>query len=435
MMATFTTKDNQIFKDDQPWFYFADTCWSAFTNINLSDWCAYLDKRQQQGFNAVQIDILRQWDASSSAQSFEPFAVSSRTADRYNYNYDQLNLDYFKHAGELLDEVIKRHMTPVLVLLWGNYVAETWMHQADFVTVPNNTMTLAQIKNYVQYATTYFKAYDPIYFVSGDVDFPTDPQQVNSIVTAYDQVLKTAKSVDSKSLYGFHINGENDHLPKVFLDQVDFFTYQSGHGAPGQATAYQIPRAMRAKGFTGPMFNAEPCYEAMPEMGAATPSRFNAKAVRQASWSSVLAGANAGITYGAHGIWSWHVTGANHIYGNGTMMPLDWHQALTLPGAQDVSLMVQLVSKVFAKPLQPLATVFPENPAIIAAETQLNGESLTVLYVPANVCLDLTPLKLAVIHSVRVLDLSTRTIYQPTMTGNQLNIMASQADSLVLIKA
>jgi len=40
-----------------PFFYLADTVWSAFTNITLEDWEFYLDKRRKQGFNVLQINV------------------------------------------------------------------------------------------------------------------------------------------------------------------------------------------------------------------------------------------------------------------------------------------------------------------------------------------------------------------------------------------
>ena len=36
-------------KNGKPFFYLADTCWSAFTNINENDWKYYLQYRKRQG--------------------------------------------------------------------------------------------------------------------------------------------------------------------------------------------------------------------------------------------------------------------------------------------------------------------------------------------------------------------------------------------------
>ncbi|MMZ52468.1 beta-glucosidase [Paenibacillus polymyxa] len=41
--------------EGNPFFYLADTVWSAFTNITLEEWAYYLDYRKSQGFNVLQI--------------------------------------------------------------------------------------------------------------------------------------------------------------------------------------------------------------------------------------------------------------------------------------------------------------------------------------------------------------------------------------------
>jgi hypothetical protein len=58
-----TSRDHFV-QEDQPFFYLADTVWSAFTNASLPQWEQYLDYRHAQGFNALQITILPQWDRS-----------------------------------------------------------------------------------------------------------------------------------------------------------------------------------------------------------------------------------------------------------------------------------------------------------------------------------------------------------------------------------
>jgi len=53
-------------RDGEKFFYLADTAWSAFTNASIDDWRYYLEFRRAQEFNAIQINILPQWDRSES---------------------------------------------------------------------------------------------------------------------------------------------------------------------------------------------------------------------------------------------------------------------------------------------------------------------------------------------------------------------------------
>lgn len=82
-----TIENNILMKNGKPFFYLADTCWSAFTNIKDNDWDYYLDYRKSQGFNTLQINILPQWDASATDLCYEPFEVIDG-----KYNYKKLNL-------------------------------------------------------------------------------------------------------------------------------------------------------------------------------------------------------------------------------------------------------------------------------------------------------------------------------------------------------
>lgn len=68
------TDDGRTFqRGNSPFFYFADTVWSTFTNARLDEWKEYLSVRECQGFNALQINILPQWDRSIVGSHVEPF--------------------------------------------------------------------------------------------------------------------------------------------------------------------------------------------------------------------------------------------------------------------------------------------------------------------------------------------------------------------------
>lgn len=82
----------RIEKNDKPFFYLADTVWSAFTNIDLTDWAYYLKVRKEQGFNVLQINILPQWDRSILKKMQEPFGISEGFFDLKAKNEAYLNM-------------------------------------------------------------------------------------------------------------------------------------------------------------------------------------------------------------------------------------------------------------------------------------------------------------------------------------------------------
>ena len=171
----------------------------------------------------------------------------------------------------------------------------------------NNLFNKAYLINYVKYVVKRFQKYEPIYFVSGDTDFPT-----LQAIEYYQIVLDTLKKYDKESLVSFHIKGRLDEIPEQFLKRIDFFSYQSGHNKNYQNTAFTIPQKLRQKGIKLPIINTEPCYEQISYSHSCHEfGRFSREDIRKIAWQSILSGANARITYGAHGIWSWHHKGEN----------------------------------------------------------------------------------------------------------------------------
>lgn len=419
-------KKHQLYRNNTPFFYLADTCWSAFTNISNSDWKYYLDYRKQQGFNTIQINILKQWDASGNDLNIYPFPIEKHDDGTYIFDYSQLNKEYFDRAEDMLQEMKNRNMVPVLVLMWSNYVPDTWASKL----AKNNLFPYENIENYVKYVTKRFKKFNPIYFVSGDTDFPTD-----ETVKYYRKVFEVAKSVDNDALYTFHIKGRYEALPEEFKNKIDFFSYQSGHNLAGQNTAYNIPLHQRELGFEKPIINTEPCYEQI-SYSRNMYGRYTARDVRKASWSSVLSGANAGITYGAHGIWSWHHTGATFgfVEGEGFDAPFDWHDAIHFDGANDIAFLKEIISKEFSDGCNPSGITIKNEDSIRSAFN--SDHSKLIIFVPTNTKLNLKDFDFNKNNSkVKVIDLMNRDIKGISwINQNTLNMSTVQADSVIILE-
>lgn len=418
-------KGKYLYRDDQRYFYLADTCWSAFTNISLDDWKYYLDKRKEQGFNVIQINVLPQWDASGKNLGIYPFPVKHYSDGRYEYDYNSLNEKYFERAEKMLVEMIKRDLTPALVLLWANYVPGTWAGDM----APNNHFEYEYLESYVRYVVNRFKEYHPIYFVSGDTDFPTGKS-----CDYYRCVLRATKEIDPDALYSFHIRGRYTDIPEEFLKESDFFSYQSGHNLAGQDTSYTIPEKMRKAGFDGPIINTEPCYDQI-SYSRKLYGRFRPYDVRKASWSSVLAGADAGLTYGAHGIWSWHQKDASFgiVEGEGFDVPFEWRDAIKFSGAQDVAFLKTIITEYANEGLEPISIDLNGHCEIKTAKIK-NGY---LIYVPVNTQLDLSPLNINRNQcNVKIIDLKDKQIYVGDFSQkyiNKLNLTPCLEDMVVVI--
>lgn len=360
------TKDGFL-SDGRPFFYLADTCWSAFTNIAPEEWEEYLDYRKAQGFDALQINILPQWDRGTAQPEVLPFTAGPGG----KYDYFHPNEAYFVRAQQFLQMAVDRGFVPALAVLWCDYVPGTWASGR----MPDHVMPFEAVKPYVSYIAEKFSRFHPVYLVSGDTDFET-PEAVKYYLTA----LETIKRICPEALTTFHLSGGLTDLPVEIETSpgLDFYMYQSCHDRKGQHLAYDMAEIFYQKSVKRPVVNGEPCYEGHGfgnEYG-----RFSAFDVRKAVWSSLLSGAKAGVTYGAHGIWSFHKKGDSFPSEAYSKTPFPWRAALRLPGAWDVSFARRLFEAWGLADLEPadlLDNGFPE----IRAAVSKSGDKIAV-YIP-----------------------------------------------------
>jgi len=343
-------------KNSKPWFYLADTCWSAFTNIALSQWEQYLDHRRAQGFNALQVTILPQWDRSQGYSHPEPF--KSRGG---RWDYGAPNLEYFQRAREMLARAQTRGFTPALVLLWCDCVGGSWA--AD--RLPGHEIHPDEVEPWARYVAETFAEFDPLYLVSGDTDFK-NPRTLETYLAA----LRAIKRHAPTSLTTLHLQPEAD-LPEqiVRARELDFYMFQSGHQEEHLSRSWLLAERFLGKSVRRPVINGEPCYEG--HGFGFRYGRFSAWHVRQAIWQSLLSGAKAGVTYGAHGIWSWHEPGKTFPSAAFSAAPYPWYVALRFPGAWDAGYARRLFEGYALSDLQPLGAIGGQDEIRAAASPEL----------------------------------------------------------------
>ena len=230
----FQIADNRrhFIRNGKPTFYLADTCWSAFTNMTEEDWEYYLDYRQTQGFNVLQINMLQQWDASQTRLTIKPFELNSDGS----FNFSIYNEEYFQRAQRMFAKAHEKGMTIALVLLWANYVPDTWASQMPIKQL--GLIPKEMVSSYVDKVMALYDRYDPIYVISGDTDF-----QSEEVVAAYYlRALNRVKENNPDALTTLHIRGREDDLPKKLKESpdLDFYMYQSGHNSEFPMVSYQL---------------------------------------------------------------------------------------------------------------------------------------------------------------------------------------------------
>lgn len=399
-MENIQVSGRKFTRSGKDFFYLADTVWSAFTNITMEEWEYYLNQRKFEGFNVLQINTLPQWDRSTSDLNFYPFP----TRDRQTFEFTSFQEDYFTRAKKMCRMAVDKGFRLALVLLWSNYVPGTWA--SDLIS--DNIIPYDFIKPLIEKLYQTFDKFNPIYVVGGDTDFESDES-----VRYYGHALDLMNQLSPHTLKTFHIKGRYDKIPEQFIDKIDFYMFQSGHNAAYQAMSYELAKKFYSSYPPKPIVNAEPCYE---QMGYSRNiyGRFTQRDIRKAAWSSLLSGASAGVTYGAHGIWSWQKIGKpkTGVLGEGFDEPMPWEDAVKFPGAWDYGYIKYLFELYRIGELTP-ADMVKNNTSEIRCAQQPGGD-LVLAYLPSNTNLILTT-KLAD-HEFKVIDLETKNILIPNVT-------------------
>ena len=365
-----------LVRDGKPFFWLADTIWSAFTNVTDEEWIAYLDKRAAQGFTVLQLNALAQWDRCGCAFDRYPFATSDYGK---TFDFSSMNDEYFEHARWMVGEAVARGLVPAIVVMWSNYVPDTWAS----AIISDNVMPEQLVVPVVEKICSTFNEFEPVYIISGDTDWDRPGS-----LERYRLVTSAVEDAAPRALLAYHIKGRYDVLPHELAEHADVYLYQSGHNLAAQRGAYELAESFLARDPVRPVINSEPCYEQMGYSHMLY-GRFRRADVRLACWRSLLAGANAGITYGAHGIWNWQNPDVKvgNALGEGFLQALRHEQALYLEGANDFGFARELVEELGlfgATSDQGVLESYPED--VRAARTT---DGRLVLYVPSNAALKL----------------------------------------------
>jgi hypothetical protein len=397
-MAVTISKNNMNFiKDGKPFFYLADTCWSAFTNIHPTDWEYYLQYRKRQGYNVLQINILPQWDASATDLQYSPYVCNTSG----EYRFDKINEEYFTHAREMCVKAKEYGFELALVVLWCNYVPGTWANNM----LAKNTMPFDKIKEYVNVVHQTFSDLQPMYMISGDTDLEQEKSR-SYYIEASDELRKLAPTC----LQTLHVRGRLMEIPDNLIKRIDFYMYQSGHNAQieNKCMPYRLAQYFVTNYPTKPLINAEPCYEQMG-YSQGMYGRFHEFDIRRAAWQSLLSGACAGITYGAAGVYSWHTYGKefDKKIGEGFDSPNPWHFTLHYSGAWDYSDIRSILNNHNIQELFSRQDMLINETEEIRVATTTNEKKI-LIYVPENTIVKLDLNLQSPKDTVTIIDLQTR---------------------------
>lgn len=352
--------------DSTPFFWLADTVWSCPAKAELEEWKEFIDYRSRQGYNVMQMNSLPQHDQTGQFYRL-PFASSAQ-----GWDLNKPEASYFRILDEMVEYAAEKGIYSALVVLWFDYVPNTnptWNIKRKALFTPE------QAARYGRYLAARYGAYGAMWLVSGDTDYCDD--YADEVYSAAARAIRKAYPVHTPMTA--HLNGglfTPERLNKH--EWLSFHMHQSSHTERSKESAIYFARKNREYSPIRPVLNGEPCYEGA--YNHEKKEKFRNEFIREVAWASIFAGGNAGLTYGAHGLWSWHREG--ECFGDTFTYRVsdDWRTAMQFPVARQMILLKYFFEKLEWWRLEPLTgDEWYANGAVAAA---YDDKSVIVVYLP-----------------------------------------------------
>jgi len=364
--------------DGTPLFWLGDTGWNGALFSDKQSWDAYLADRRSKGFTGIQFMANQHRAAPSDIEGRTPFSGIKRIT---------INPLFFQRLDQRIDAVNDAGMVSAPVLLWilgdspGTYLPE------------DQRIVLAR------YMVARYGAHQIIWILGGDGNYQDERAE------PWQRIGRAVFGDNPRRLTTMHPQGlhwiadEFRHEP-----WFGFNCYQSGHGHGERDLRWLCegpPATDWNKEPRHPNLNFEPNYEGHLPYGASKP--FDAHAVRRAAYWSLLVAPPAGVTYGAHGVWGWHLEERLPIDHLRTGIGPAWYDAIHFPGSTHMKYLRHLFSTFEWWRLRPAQELIAEQPGksdptkfIAAAKTEAGD--LAVIYTPVggSISVDFSQLALPV---------------------------------------
>ena len=424
-MGRLMVSDNgeYFIKDGKKFFILCDTIWSAIYNISDSEWKAYLDYRKMQGYNALQFNIIQQWDGGTPDLGIYGFAVK----EDGTFDFNQINHAYFDRARNMMELAVSMGFIIIVFVLHASYTAGTWATKGreEFI------MPLDVVGPFAAETAKTFLGLDPIYIVAGDTDLK------NEITRQYFwEALNSVKKTDPEALCSFHLQPNVD-LPEEFSESelYNFYTLQPGHCVADFHYSYSLTLDYYQNKKKRPIINDEFFYEGHGYTGE-NYGRYGVFDQRKSIWQSILSGAKGGIAYGAHGLWGWN--NPNKEFKNSVFAgpAFTWQTALRFNGAWEGSFARYIFEQYDLFDLVPydgIRNALDAQRKEIRMANTINDEKV-VIYVPYSV-----PIKINMDicdYDFTLIDMQNKFFGKPTVIpcneGSEIKMYDFNADALII---
>ncbi|PQO26995.1 DUF4038 domain-containing protein [Blastopirellula marina] len=352
--------------DGTPFFWLADTAWNGALLSDEQDWNTYLSDRQAKHFTAIQL-VTTQWRTAYQNPEGQ-VAYEGRDSIK-------IHPEFFQRLDARIDAVNQHNLLAALVMLWA-------LGEESYT--PGKLPTDQAIK-LAQYIEARYGGNDVLWILGGDENY-------------------SGKRADHWKAIGQAVFGDRQHAPVTLHPQgmqwqfdafanekwLDLLIYQSGHGDNSGTLAWihSGPPSQKWKQSPArPIINSEPPYEG--HIAYQTKQPHTAYNVRRAAYWSLLNAPTAGVSYGAHGVWSWETKPNTPLNHGGSGLAKPWQEAIHLPGSTDMSYLAQLFTRIDWWKLRPAAEVLQspsgkQDPAQHVSVSKSDSGDLLVAYLPVG---------------------------------------------------
>jgi hypothetical protein len=336
--------DNQRYfvkQDGTPFFYLGDTAWELFHRLNREEADLYLQDRADKGFTVIQAVVLAELGGLRDPNPYGHLPLHDNDPAKPNEAY-------FQHVDYIVNKAEELGLTIGMLPTWGDKVLKGRPGGGPEI------FTVENARAYGAFLGNRYKDKPIIWILGGDRNIEKDEHK--QIWNAMAAGLESAHG--GRQLMTYHPMGPGNSSKWFHNEEwLDFNMVQSGHSRvayPNDSIVtvnYQLPPVK-------PTLDGEPRYEDHPINWKPERGWFGAFDVRQAAYSSLLAGA-AGHTYGNHSVWQMWQPGRTAVSHART----HWQQALDQPGAEQMGYVRQLFeSRPWQRLVPDQALIVGDNP-------------------------------------------------------------------------
>jgi hypothetical protein len=399
--------------DGTPFFYLADTAWNGALRSSDADWREYLADRAAKGFSAIQFVLMAPWAGAYTDADGRSAYVGDDALGPTQY---EINHDFFTRMDERIQAINDAGLLAVPVLAWAaNFGRSGRMN-------PGVSLPRRFLEQLIEYQVARYRARHVLWILAGDGRYAG----LRSL-----KWKRIGRNVfgggrGDHALVALHPMGTHWPYRSFHREEwLDVLGYQTSHSDAPDTLRWMLtgPPATAWQHASKPIINFEPCYEGIRNWAAAAPAPITRAEVRRALYASLLNAPTAGVSYGAHGVWSWETSPREPLNHPGTLVAPPWREAMNYPGSYDVQRLAALFTSLDWWRLRPAPQVLREQPGdrdvrrFVSVAATDQGD-LAIAYLPAGGAVQLS------VHWAR--DLPTAEWFDPRTADRQPAALSGQ---------